>query len=240
MNGLIALLGSGEYLPVMDEVDKYLLANCGADGRTPRVVCLPTAAGRESERSWGRWMRMGEEHFRRLGADVESLPVIDRESADDARFASTIEAADLIYFSGGDPNYLYQTMNGSRAWDAAQKAFGRGAAYAGCSAGAMILGKSMPDFRRAGFGSLAAFGIFPAAFIMPHFDAMPIVRQPLVFALQRQLQDGESLLGIDEETALIGTLDGREAWRVHGHKTVSVFSRDGKRVYSVGEEVKFV
>ena len=31
MNGLIALLGSGEYLPVMDDVDRYLLANCGAD-----------------------------------------------------------------------------------------------------------------------------------------------------------------------------------------------------------------
>ena len=44
MNGLIALLGSGEYLPVMDDVDRYLLANCGADGRKPHVVCLPTAA----------------------------------------------------------------------------------------------------------------------------------------------------------------------------------------------------
>ena len=111
MNGLIALLGSGEYLSVMDEVDKFLLANSNADGRAPRVVCLPTASGREGERSWGRWMRMGEEHFSRLGADVKSLPVIDRESADDEAHASAIESAYLIYFSGGDPNYLYQTMN---------------------------------------------------------------------------------------------------------------------------------
>lgn len=43
MNGLIALLGSGEYLPVTNDTDRYLLANCGADERTPRVVCLPTA-----------------------------------------------------------------------------------------------------------------------------------------------------------------------------------------------------
>jgi hypothetical protein len=27
----------------MDEVDRYLLANCGAGSRKPRVVCLPTA-----------------------------------------------------------------------------------------------------------------------------------------------------------------------------------------------------
>lgn len=236
MNGLIALLGSGEYLSVMDEVDKFLLANCNANGHAPRVVCLPTASGREGARSWGRWMRMGEEHFSRLGADVKSLPVIDRESADDEAHASAIESADLIYFSGGDPNYLYQTMNGSRAWDAAQTAFARGASYAGCSAGAMILAKSMPDFRRAGFGTLPAFGIVPPAFIMPHFDAIPIVRQPLVFALQRQLQDGEFILGIDEETAIIGSLGGE--WRVHGHKTVSVISRGEKRVYTVGEEVQ--
>ncbi|RJP48201.1 MAG: hypothetical protein C4583_14660 [Anaerolineaceae bacterium] len=238
MNGLIALLGSGEYLPVMDEVDKFILANCNASGRVPRVVCLPTAAGREGEHSWGRWMRMGDEHFARLGADVKSLPVIDRVSADEAAHVSEVESANLIYFSGGDPNYLYQTMNGSRVWDAAQEAFARGASYAGCSAGAMILAKSMPDFRRAGFGTLPAFGIVSAAFIVPHFDAIPVFRQPLVFALQRQLTDGEFILGIDEETALIGS-PGRE-WRVHGRKTVSVISRDRKMVYSVGEEVKFM
>lgn len=237
MNGLIALVGSGEYLPVMDEVDRYLLANCGVQGRPPRVVCLPTAAGQEGERSWGGWMKMGEEHFKRLGADALSLPIIDRTSAEDAGHAALIEAADLIYFSGGNPNYLYQTLNGSRAWAAVQKAWARGAAYAGCSAGAMILGKYMPDFKRAGFGSLPAFGLVRTAFILPHFDAMSIVRRPLVFALQRQLQDGESLLGVDEETALIGTPGGGEPWRVHGHKTVTRHTRTSRQVYQHGEDV---
>jgi cyanophycinase len=235
MNGLIALIGSGEYLPVMDDVDKFLLENCGAEGRLPRVVCLPTAAGREGKRSWGRWMKMGEEHFHHLGADAQSLPIIDRNSAEDAQFEPVLEAADLIYFSGGDPNHLYQTLNGSRAWQAAQKAWARGAAYAGCSAGAMILGKSMPDFRRAGFGNIPAFGILPIRFIMPHFDAIPIVRQPLVFALQRQLQDGEILLGVDEETALIGMPGGE--WRVHGWQTVSRYTRNGRQVFRQGENI---
>lgn len=235
MDGLIALLGSGEYLPVMDEVDKYLLANCGANGRTPRVVCIPTGAGQEGEASWGRWMKMGEEHFKRLGADVRSLPIIDRASADDPQYESVIESADLIYFSGGNPNYLYQTMNGSRAWSAAQKAWSRGAAYAGCSAGAMILAQGMPDFRRAGFGTLDAFGLVPAAFILPHFDAFPGIWKPFVNMLAKRLKDGETMLGIDEETALIGTLGG--SWQVHGHQTVSRFTRKGKQVFRVGEEV---
>ncbi|OIN94848.1 MAG: hypothetical protein COS37_07135 [Anaerolineae bacterium CG03_land_8_20_14_0_80_58_20] len=238
MNGLIALLGSGEYLPVMDGVDKFLLANCGANGHTPRVVCLPTAAGREGEGSWGNWMKMGEEHFKRLGADVQSLPIIDRASADDPQFESALESANLVYFSGGDPNYLYKTMNGSRAWQAAQKAWARGAAYAGCSAGAMILGKSMPDFRRAGLGTRQGFGLVPAAFILPHFDAIPVIRKPFIFALRRQLDDGESLLGIDEETALIGRLG--DAWRVHGRQTVSRFTRAGEQVFAAGQEVNLV
>ena len=237
MNGLIALLGSGEYLPVMDDVDNYLLAHCGADGRTPRVVCLPTAAGQEGQASWGRWMKMGEDHFRRLGADVRSLPIIDRASADDPQYESALESADLVYFSGGDPNYLFKTMNGSRAWMAAQKAWARGAAYAGCSAGAMILGQSMPDFRRVGLGTVNAFNIVPAAYILPHFDAIPAIWKPFILALTKRLKNGDTLLGVDEETALIGKLDGREAWQVHGHKTVSLFTRDGKRVFAVGEEV---
>ena len=37
MKGLIALLRSGEYLPVMDNVDLNLIENCGANGRKPRV-----------------------------------------------------------------------------------------------------------------------------------------------------------------------------------------------------------
>lgn len=235
MNGLIALLGSGEYLPVMDEVDNFILVNCGAEGRIPRVVCLPTAAGQEGQRSWGHWMKMGEDHFRSLGADVQSLPIIDRDSADDPQYETILESADLIYFSGGKPDYLYQTLNGSRAWQAAQKAWDRGAAYAGCSAGAMILGRSIPNFRRPGFGTQEAFGIVPVAFILPHFDAIPVVRKPFLFALRRQLAEDESIIGVDEETALIGTLGG--PWRVHGRQTVSRFTRAGGRVFASGQEV---
>ena len=141
MNGLIALLGSGEYLPVMDEVDSFLLANCGANGRKPRVVCLPTAAGQEGDASVRRWMRMGEEHFSRLGADVRAVAVTDAASANDVDHASAVEEADLVYFSGGNPMYLYETMKDSLVWKSAQKVWGRGGVYAGCSAGAMILGR---------------------------------------------------------------------------------------------------
>ena len=72
MKGLIALVGAGEYLPVMDDIDRYLLASIQTDGRTPRVICLPTAAGQEGDESVGRWSQMGEKHFQALGAKVSA------------------------------------------------------------------------------------------------------------------------------------------------------------------------
>ena len=64
MNGLIALVGSGEYLPVMEDIDRYLLASLNV--KTPQVVCIPTAAGQEGDESVNRWLRMGVEHFKGL------------------------------------------------------------------------------------------------------------------------------------------------------------------------------
>jgi cyanophycinase len=231
MNGLINLVGSGEYLPVMRDVDCYLLDSLALDGRKPRVACLPTAAGKEGDSSVNRWLSMGVQHFSGLGADVEPVRIIDRDSANDPCWEPILESADLIYFSGGDPGYLHQTMKDSLAWKAAQRAWARGAIYAGCSAGAMILSKRMPSFRLA--GTQEGFGIVPATFIIPHFDAIPGIWKPIVFGLQRQLKKGECMVGIDEDTALIGKLDGE--WIVMGKGKVYIFARDGKASYSAGQ-----
>jgi cyanophycinase len=236
MNGLIALVGSGEYLPVMNEVDRFLLDHCGADGRGPRVVCLPTAAGQEGERSWGNWIRMGEEHFRLLGAQATGLPVIDRESAEDPAFVPLLEGADLIYFSGGNPQYLCESLRGTRAWQAAQKAWERGAAFAGCSAGAMILAGEIPNFRQAGLTSLPAFGLLPARMIFPHFDRWRLFRGAMLGPLKARLNHDEFALGIDEDTALVGRLDQPE-WTVLGRQTVSKMTRKATTIYQAGDKV---
>ncbi len=235
MNGLIALVGAGEYLPVMDEVDRYLLASVNVNGHMPRVVCLPTAAGQEGEESVGRWSRMGEEHFRALGAEVRALPIIDRTSADNPEYEPFLEKADLIYFSGGNPLYLHETMNGSRAWEAAQRAWSRGAVYAGCSAGAMILAKRLPNFRRPDLGMKDGFGVVPAEFVMPHFDhAGPF--KVFVGLLRKRMKDGQLMVGIDEDTALVGNAGG--PWRVLGKSQVHVITRKETRTFAAGETLQ--
>lgn len=232
MNGLIALLGSGEYLPVMDEVDKFLLANCGASGRKPRVVCLPTAAGQEGDTSVNRWMKMGIDHFSRFNTDVQAVPVRDKDSSNEQKHASVVEEADLVYFSGGDPLYLYETMKDSLVWKSAMKVFERGGVYAGCSAGAMILGKEMPNFRRLGLSNISAFGFVPAV-IIPHFDATPLFFKPLVSAARMRLKGNELMIGIDENTAMVGK---NNVWTVMGKSGVHVFTKTDSKSYLAGEK----
>jgi cyanophycinase len=235
MNGLIALVGSGEYLPVMNDVDRYLLASVNTNGRASRVVCLPTAAGQEGDTSVNRWLNMGVEHFQALGADVTPARIIDRESAEDLQWETALENADLIYFSGGNPMYLYETMQGSRAWKAAQKAWERGAVYAGCSAGAMILAGKVPNFRAAGLTSQEAFQIVPATFVIPHFDRMRGLWSAFLFAVRRQLKNDQFILGVDENTALVGKLDG--TWQVMGQGKVHMITRDNQKEFDTGGEV---
>ena len=231
MNGLIALVGSGEYLPVMDSVDRHLLDSLKVNGRKPRVVCVPTAAGQEGEASVGRWSRMGVEHFQKLGADVTALRIIDREGANDPAHESLLEDADFIYFSGGNPQYLHDTLKDTRAWKSMQKAWSKGAVYAGCSAGAMILARRIPSFRL--FSTVPGFGIVPAQYILPHFDAVPAMFKPLISALTGRLKKGERMIGVDEDTALVGRLGG--SWTVMGKSNVYVFTNEGKTAYSSGQ-----
>jgi hypothetical protein len=51
MNGSLALVGSGEYLPAMAAFEKSLLDDGVANGKQLVYIQIPTAAGRESQDS---------------------------------------------------------------------------------------------------------------------------------------------------------------------------------------------
>jgi cyanophycinase len=96
----------GEFLPDMEAVDRELIRRLAAP---PRVVCLPTAAGQEGVQRICYWTNLAYDHFSRLEAAVEALPVIDQASANDPSLAGVIDGANFVYLSGGKPDYLYQT-----------------------------------------------------------------------------------------------------------------------------------
>ncbi len=114
---MLALVGSGEYLPNMEAVDRGLLDRLG---KSPKVICLPTAAGTEGPERVGYWSRLGVTHFTRLGVAVESVPVINRADAQNPALAEQVAEANFVYLSGGRPDYLFKTLTGTPVWAAIQ------------------------------------------------------------------------------------------------------------------------
>jgi cyanophycinase len=229
--GPIALVGSGEFLPAMAEIDAGLLAATGR--RRPRVAILPTAAWPDGEDVFRRWAAMGAEHFTALGAEVEPVLVRDRFDADDAAHAQAIGEADLIYLSGGKPGHLTSTVVGSPVGSALLAAHARGATLVGCSAGAMTLADRHWDTRRRRlFWPLRwheGLGLAPGASVIPHYDAFP---EPMAALVVLQSPRDLTTLGIDEETALVGR-DG--SWQVQGRGRVTVWRGRHRTRYRRGE-----
>jgi cyanophycinase len=232
--GPIALVGSGEFLPGMSEIDAALLAATGR--RRPRVVILPTASWPDGEEVFRRWASMGAEHFTALGAEVEPVLVRDRFDAEDDAHVQAIGEADLIYLSGGKPGHLTATLVGSPVGQALLAANQRGATLAGCSAGAMTLADRHWDFRRRRlFWPVRwrdGLGLVPGASVIPHYDAFP---EPMAAMLVLQAPRGIATLGIDEETALVGR-DG--SWQVEGSGRVTVWRGRHRQRYRRGDVIR--
>ncbi|MEE8397592.1 MAG: Type 1 glutamine amidotransferase-like domain-containing protein [Desulfobacterales bacterium] len=218
---MLALTGSGEYLPAMESVDMTLIRRLKAP---PRVVCLPTAAGQEGPERIGYWSQLGVDHFARLGAKVEALPVIDRASANEKDLADRISDANFVYLSGGKPGYLYQTLRGSLAWKAILSVLSRGGLLAGCSAGAMILGESFfgPP------GQMPGFKLIPGATVLPHFDQIPESR---VESFYESTGEDLTLLGIEGDTTLV---QSKDRYEVMGTGGVTVWNGSGRARFTRG------
>jgi cyanophycinase len=224
-------VGAGEFLPTMSEFDASLLA---ATGRTrPRVAILPTASYPDGELVFQRWAAMGVSHFAALGAEVEPVLVRDRAAADDPVASQAIGEADLVYLSGGKPAHLIEALAGTAVGQALGAAHDRGAALVGCSAGAMALASHAFDFRvklmpfplRWGDGLGFADGLS----VVPHYDAWP---EPFSALIAFQAPRGSVVLGIDEDTAVVGHEGG---WQVHGASRVTVWRGRRRERFRAGE-----
>ena len=164
--GPIALVGSGEFLPVMRPVDAELL-----EGRPQRAVFLPTAAALEGEDRLAYWIALGTAHYGAMGVEPVPLRVLSREDADDPGLAAQIDGAGLVYLSGGNPGHLVETLRDTLVWRTIQAAWLAGTALAGCSAGAIALSAVVPDPRSTEIGRIEpALGVVPQLAVIPHFD----------------------------------------------------------------------
>jgi len=234
MAGTLALVGSGEFLDVMRPIDAALLERIGGAARA-RVVIIPTAAAPDGPQVVAGWVEMGTVHFSGLGAVVTAAAITTRTHADDPEMIARIAAANFIYFSGGKPGTLFGILIGTGAWAAVQSVYERGGVLAGCSAGAMILASHLIE-PRLRFGwpwtFVRAFGLVPNSIIIPHYDAGATRLGGL---LARSLPPGLTLIGVDEQTALVSDDRG---WQVLGRASVELRRRGSRLIYRSGERLE--
>ncbi len=224
--GPLALVGSGEYLPQMADVEAGLLA-----GRPPRYVQLATAAVPDGPSVVEHWHRLGRAQADRLGVEAVIVGVAKRADADDPALSAQIEGAGLVYLSGGHPAYLADTLRGTLVWEAIVAEWKGGAALAGCSAGAMAMASWVPSLRNPDMGASAGLDLLPQLRVIPHFDRFA-ARIPDLF--ERFMRPGEqavTVIGVDEETALVG---GPDNWTVQGRQSAWRITPEGHQQYPAG------
>ncbi len=226
----------------MEPVERALLA-----GRPPRYVQLATAAAPEGAASLARWHARGADAARRLGVEQVVVPVADRADADDPANAALVTGAGLVYLSGGNPDHLVRTLAGTLVWTAILTAWRAGAALAGCSAGAMAFGGTVAPVRRRGVAAVRGLGVVPGVEVLPHFDRFLAWQPDLAGRRVAAAAPGLQVVGIDEDTALVGGLPGTpwagepggagSRWQVLGRRSVWLLRADGHEQIPAGDDL---
>jgi cyanophycinase len=216
-------------LPSMADIEAALLA-----GRPPRYVQLATAAVPDGPSVVERWHNLGREQAQRLGVEAVILSVNDRADADNEAIAQQVAGAGLIYLSGGNPGFLADTLRDTAVWAAIVTAWQDGAALAGCSAGAMAMTSWIPSLRHPRQGGTNGLAVLPHLRVIPHFDFFTSKVPDLVTRFLLPYDPAITVLGIDEETALVG---GPKDWTVQGRQSVWRLTAEGREELPAGTVV---
>jgi cyanophycinase-like exopeptidase len=238
MNGSLALVGSGEYLPAMASFEKSLLDDGIKNGKRPIYIQIPTAAGKESPDRLEYWKQLGVEQAKRLDVDSIFLPIFTREDANNPEYAALIKDSGLMYMSGGDPHYLAETLVDTPLWDAIKENWRTGASLAGCSAGAMVLSSHIPNFRLLKKSPSQGLSLLPEIRVIPHFNKFFKWIPESAAKVLLHVPDDSILIGVDELTAIVKR-SGDEHWVVVGEAMVHVLKGMPDQQLVDGQQIHF-
>jgi cyanophycinase-like exopeptidase len=239
MNGSLALIGSGEYLPAMAQFEKSLIDDGIKNGKRPIYIQIPTAAGKESTDRLEYWKQLGKSQADRLGVDSIFLPIFTREDANNPEYATLIHNSALIYMSGGDPHYLAETLMETPLWSAIEQNWRTGTSLAGCSAGAMVLSAHIPNFRMLKKSPTAGLNLLPEIRVIPHFNKFFKWIPESAAKVLLHVPDDSILIGVDEMTAIVKR-SGDEHWVVVGDAKVHVLKGMPDQQLVDGEIISFI
>ncbi len=195
-----------------------------AEVKRPRVVIVPTAAARHNPT---KAAENGVSYFSSLGAEALPLMVLGPGTAGDEGLVSQLDATDLVYLTGGDPDYLLDTLRGSLFLSRLLKVLARGTVVAGSSAGAMVLGSWM-SFG----GGVDALGVLRDVAVLPHHERSD--PGEVANRVHESAPAGTEVLGVDAKTCCFG---GPGGWTVLGQGAVTLYSRGRWQRFESGQPV---
>jgi len=238
MNGSLALVGSGEFLPVMAEFEKSLLEDGIKNGKENIYIQIPTAAAQESTSRLEYWRDLGQKQAQSIGAKPLFLPIYTRDDAQNMSYVNQISNGALIYMSGGDPHYLAKTLIDTPIWQAIVKNWQSGASLAGCSAGAMVLSSQIPNFRLSRAEPTTGLDLIQNIRVIPHFNKFFKWIPESAAKLLMHVPDDSILIGIDELTAIVKR-GGSDFWQVYGQAKLHMLKGSPEAQFSHGQEIRF-
>ena len=238
MNGSLALVGSGEYLPAMASFEKSLLNDGIKNGKRPIYIQIPTAAGKETPDRLEYWKQLGKAQADRLDVDSIFLPIFTREDANNPEYVTLIKDSALMYMSGGDPHYLAETLMETPLWEAIQENWSTGASLAGCSAGAMVLSSHIPNFRLLKKAPTSGLNLLPEIRVIPHFNKFFKWIPESAAKVLLHVPEDSILIGVDESTAIVRRA-GDDHWLVVGEAKVHVLKGMPDQQLTDGQQISF-
>ena len=238
MNGSLALVGSGEYLPAMASFEKSLLNDGIKNGKRPIYIQIPTAAGKETPDRLEYWKQLGKAQADRLDVDSIFLPIFTREDANNPEYVTLIKDSALMYMSGGDPHYLAETLMETPLWEAIKENWSTGASLAGCSAGAMVLSSHIPNFRLLKKSPTSGLNLLPEIRVIPHFNKFFKWIPESAAKVLLHVPDDSILIGVDELTAIVRRA-GDDHWLVVGEAKVHVLKGMPDQQLTDGQQISF-
>ena len=145
-----------------------------------------------------------------------------------------IDGAGLVYLSGGNPGYLARTLRGTAVGDAVIAAWQSGSALAGCSAGAIALTGWVPSIRARDREPDPGLGVLPHLRVLPHFDKMLGWVPDLLTRAVMRPPAGTTVIGIDEDTAIVDMTGAGRTWQVHGRQQAWILTDGPRRGFPAG------
>jgi len=237
MNGSLALVGSGEYLPAMAEFEKSLVHDGVKNGKEARYVQIPTAAGRESTDRLEYWKQLGLTQAKAIGVEATYLPIYTREDAFNQKYIDAVANSALMYMSGGDPHHLAEVLIDTPLWSAIIENWKTGASLAGCSAGAMVLSAHIPNFQLLKKTATQGLNLLPEIRVIPHFNKFFKWIPESAAKVLLHVPDDSILIGVDELTAIVKR-SGDTEWVVVGEAKVHVLKGLPDQQLLDGERIK--